>query len=491
MRLRPYQQKAITALRQLLIAKILRVILHSPTGSGKTEMGMELIRLALAKGKRIIFICNRIELVLQTSRRLWVAGIQHGIIQGENTHTNDEHVQVCSIQTIDRRGYPDADLVVIDEAHSTAGSKMYQRFMAHYKDVPQIGLTATPFAKGMAKVYPWGTMWEGITSAATIQELIADGYLVDVEIYAPSEPDLSKVKIVAGDYDEKQLGIAVDKQELIGDIVVHWQKLGNNKPTVCFATNIAHSKHIVESFLSIGVSAEHLDCYTQDDERRRILDRVLSGETKIISNVGILQEGWDFPACEVLILARPTRSLIRYIQMAGRILRPFAGKSIATVLDHSGTCRQLGFPTDDLPLTLDDGKPRDKKKEAKEEKEKKEKLPVICPQCSAVLVHTMSTCPRCGHELPRKKNTVEVMDGELVKFVKRKGKLVEMPNADRVKTYAELRGYARSKGFKEGWAWHKCRALFGSTPRETPPALTPGAETMKLIKYLNIRQANK
>jgi len=491
MQLRPYQTKAILSLGEIFYSGKKRAVLYSPTGSGKTLIALEIIRRAIAMAKRIIFLCNRIELVNQTSRRISRDGISHGIIQGSNTRMTYEPVQVCSIQSIDKRGYPEADIVVIDEAHGTASSKAYHRLMEHYKGKIIVGLTATPFAKGMSKEHTWGKLWEDITSAATIRELIDEGFLVDCDIYSPSEPDLSKVKIVAGDYNETQLGEAVDKEKLIGDIVVHWTKLAENKPTVCFATNIAHSKHIVEQFNAIGVSAEHIDCYTDDEERSNILSRVTSGKTKIISNVGILQEGWDFPACEVLILARPTRSLIRYIQMAGRILRPIEGKSKATILDHSGTCRRLGFPTDDLPLVLDDGKPRDKKEIAKEEKKKSESLPVLCPKCSALLSRKNIKCPRCGHELPKQKNTVETADGELVKMSKKKGKLVETPVADRNKIYAELRGYAQSKGFKDGWAWYKCKELYGSVPRERPNAVYPSEETLRLIKYLNIKNANR
>lgn len=490
MQLRPYQQAAISSLVKFVDAGKKRVVLYAPTGAGKTEIGMEIIRRALALKRKIIFVCNRIELVKQTSRRIERANIPHGIIQGSNTCMTWEPLQVCSIQSVDKRGYPAADFIVIDEAHGTAGSKAYQRLMEFYKDKYIVGLTATPFARGMAKTYPWGQMWEDITSAATIQELIGEGFLVDVDIFSPGEPDLSKVKIVAGDYNEEQLGVAVDKPELIGDIVLHWKRLANDKSTVCFATNIAHSKHIVEQFKAAGITAEHLDCYTNDDDRRKILERVMSGETKIISNVGILQEGWDFPACEVLILARPTRSLIRYIQMAGRILRPFKGKQKATILDHSGTCRRLGFPTDDLPLFLDDGKPKDKKVREKEERDRSKNEPIVCPSCSAVLAHSNSKCPRCGHEFPKNKNTVHTMAGDLVQLKKRKGKLLEMPTADRMKTYAELRGYARDRGFKEGWAWYKCKELFGSTPREKPFAVKPTDETLKLIKYLNIRRAH-
>lgn len=489
MQLRPYQTNAIAVLREILSSGKMRVILYSPTGSGKTEMGMELIRKALEKAKKIIFVCNRIDLVRQTSERVNAAGIQHGIIQGANTCMLWEPMKICSIQTLDKREYPDADLIVIDEAHGTAGSKAYQRFMEHFKNIPIIGLTATPFSRGMAKKYEWGQMWEDITEATTIRKLIDEKFLVDCDIYAPDEPDLSKVKIVAGDYNEEQLGVAVDKPKLVGDIVLHWVRLSNQKPTVCFATNIAHSKHIVEEFTKAGIIAEHLDCYTDNDERKKILARVKNGKTKIISNVGILQEGWDFPACEVMILARPTRSLIKYIQMAGRILRPFEGKEKALILDHSGTCRRLGFPTDDLPLKLDDGTRTDKEKRDAEEEKRKNTLPIICKQCSAVLVHSSSKCPKCGYQIPQKTQNITVQDGELVKVKAGKGNIAGISQVDRNRIYAELRGYASRKGFKDGWAFYKCQEIFGTVPRMAPSPIEPSSQTLKLVKHLQIRYA--
>lgn len=493
MQLRPYQAEAIGALKDFIICqRKRRIVIYSPTGSGKTEIGIDLIRTALGRGNRILFCANRIELVKQTSRRLRASNVDHGIIQGSNTSRVYEPVLVGSIQSLSRRGYPEADLIIVDEAHGTAGSNAYCKLMEHFKDRFIVGLTATPFAKGMAKAYPWGVMWEGMIAASTIQKLIDQGFLVDVDIFAPSKPDLSSVRIVAGDYDEHQLGEAVDKPKLVGDIVDHWKRLANNKPTVCFATNINHSKHIVEQFTSNGIPAEHIDCFTKQNDRDAILGRVVSGETKVISNVGVLAEGWDFPACEVLILARPTRSLTRYIQMAGRILRPAEGKTKALILDHSDTCVRLGFPTDDLPLDLDDGKPN-RSKNKKAGKDKDTPLPIVCPQCSAVVAHKHGKCPRCGYVWPVKKNNVEVKDGDLVKIKKgkvKKGKIVSMPTPERERVFSELLGYAAQHNYKSGWAYYKSKELFGSAPRRKLSAQPPTEGTLKLIKHLQIKNAH-
>ncbi len=458
---RAYQTEAVQNLRIGLSQGFKRQILSSPTGSGKTEIGMILVRGAIAKGKRVGFLCNRINLVGQTSARFFRAGISHGVIQGSNTSRTYENVIVASIQTVAKRGMPPVDFLIIDEAHGTAGSKDYRKVIAAHKG-PVIGLSATPFSKGLGKFYTElnGPLFEQMVIAATIQDLVDQGYLVDCDVYAPSQPDLSGVKLTAGDYNEKQLGEAVDKPKLVGDIITQWKKHADGTPTVCFATNIAHSRHIVESFIAAGVKAEHIDCYTSEDERSSILARVSGGETLVISNVGILTEGWDFPACKTMILARPTKSLIRYLQMAGRVLRPHEGKERALILDHSGTVQNLGFPTDDFPMILDDGKP----KQTTGSEKKEEKKPSKCPQCNYVK-KSGGKCPICGFQ-PHKQNTIEHEAGELVPLTKKeKAKAAKLTGLNKQHVYSELYRMREERGYKEGWVAQQYRSIFGVWPR--------------------------
>lgn len=460
---RPYQLDAVQGVRQCLAGGKRRIMLVLSTGAGKTECGMMIIKGAVAKGKRVAFLCNRINLVTQTSRRFFKAGIAHGVIQGENTSRTYENVIVGSIQTVAKRGLPDVDLIIIDEAHGAAGSKAYRSVMIAMAGKPCIGLTATPYSKGLGKHYDdlGGALFEDMVVAVTIQELIDQGYLVDCDVYAPSQPDLSKVKITAGDYNERELGEAVDRPLLIGDIVTNWKKYAEGTPTVCFATNIAHSRHIVEQFIAAGVRAEHIDCYTDEDERAAILARVACGETLIISNVGILTEGWDFPACKTMILARPTKSLIRYLQMAGRVLRPYAGKERALILDHSGTVQSLGFPSDEFPMELCDGKP---KQTTGSDKKQEEKKPSKCPSCSYVK-KTGGKCPVCGF-LPQKPNTTEHAPGELVPLTqKEKAKAAKLAGLDKQHVYSELLRMGQESGYKPGWVANQYRNIFGVWPK--------------------------
>ncbi len=461
MELRPYQVDAVKKARINFAEGVRRQLIYSPTGSGKTEIAINIIRSAVSKGKKVAFIANRIGLVEQAARRLHASGLDVGIIQGANTLNLSANVLVCSIQTVARRGMPDVDVIVIDEAHGCAGSRDYQRVIQSYSNIPIIGLSATPFSKGLGKEYEYGALFERMVVASTIRGLIDQGFLVDCDIYAPTDPDLTGVSVIRNsygekDYNEKELAIAVDKPGLVGDIVTHWKRLGEDKPTVVFASSIAHSKHISDRFNESGVMAEHIDAYTDSDERLEILGRVTSGKTKVISNCSLLAEGWDFPACGVMILARPTKSLTRWIQMAGRVLRPYPGKVRAIVIDHSGSAAELGYPTDDLPLELDDGSTRPESAK----KKKEEKKPSKCPSCQFMKAPGVHSCPRCGFA-PQKKPDIITDDGDL-KLLKRGTK---SSIGDKQSVYSQLLSEQLRCGYKSGWLAHTYKEIFGVWPR--------------------------
>jgi superfamily II DNA or RNA helicase len=175
--LRPYQAAAIQQLREGLMNGYNRQMLYGPTGMGKTAISVGLVKGARARGKRVAFLANRIQLIEQTAKIFQNYGIPCGVIQGENSRREYEHVLVCSIQTIARRGIPDVDFIIIDEAHGVAGSKDYRGIIETFAGKPVIGLSATPFAKGLGKHYDTlnGPLFERMIAASTIRELIEDG----------------------------------------------------------------------------------------------------------------------------------------------------------------------------------------------------------------------------------------------------------------------------------------------------------------------------
>lgn len=454
--LRHYQSSAIEKLREKIRSGLKRIVMVSATGSGKTRIAGEIIMNAARNGKRIAFVCNRIELVKQSVAAFEKLGIKCGIMQGMNTWDANAQVVVCSVQTMVRRKFNMFDILIHDECHTTASSKAYHKVIESHNNCIHIGLTATPWSKGMAMKHKWldgEPLWQDVVVAASIPMLIEQGFLVDCDIYAPGEPDLTGVKVVNGDYDKTQLGNAVDKAKLVGDIVKHWFKLASGEQTVCFAVNVAHSRHIVAEFQSQGIDARHVDGYMKPEERNPIIDAFRKGEFAVLSNCSMLAEGFDVPATSCCILARPTKSLIRYIQMVGRVLRPHDGKELARIIDHSGVVKRLGWPTDELPYELDDGKAKEAKK--------KENLPRVCPSCYAVYRPSLRKCPVCSFEPKPMPKTQEIEDGNLVQLSR---KATKFSMEDKQAIYSALLGWVREKGMKDGAAYHKFKSLIGHYP---------------------------
>jgi DNA repair protein RadD len=493
--LREYQQRLVDGIRASLQSGHRRIMAYLPTGGGKTRVATAITQMSLSKPKgRIIVLANRKQLVHQFAAALRSAGLDVGIAQGENTTGLHHRVIVASIDTVHARQYlfDDVALFIIDEAHACAGSEKYRALLFRYNRVPCIGLSATPFSPGLGKVYPemgGKPLFEDLVIGATVQSLVDDGYLTDIEIYAPGSPDMTGAKTYRtadGEQDFRQADIdeAADKPELIGDIVAHWLKLAKGSKTICFASSIAHSQHIVEQFRASGVTAEHLDCYMNDETRAEILGRFERGDFTVLSNVSLLSEGFDVPDTACMILARPTKSLTRFLQMTGRVLRPSPGKTHALLLDHSGSVERIGHPFDDLPLELDDGTAN---RSGKSKQERKKSEPKPCPKCKFVRDAGVHECPKCGFA-PTRQSDVEVAEGELVKL-DRKGKKPATPDRKQ-HVYSQLLQVCRARGYRPGWAANQYRAMFGVWPRGLREVeAAPTGELLSWLKSQHIRFA--
>ena len=186
--LRDYQHHAISELRSALTAR-LKPVLSAPTGSGKTRIASEIFALARIKHRRVCFCVPFLSLIRQTYRAFVEAGIDEreiGVIQGNNDLTDwSRPVQIASIDTLARRPkFPDADIVIFDEVHNN--SVVYQRWMESSPATYFIGLSATPWAAGMTK------LWDKMIIVSTVAELIEQGFLSPFKYYAPSVPDLDR-----------------------------------------------------------------------------------------------------------------------------------------------------------------------------------------------------------------------------------------------------------------------------------------------------------
>jgi len=487
MNLRPYQNKAIEDIRHHFSKGKKRILLVAPTGSGKTVIASSMMQKAKERSKFNLFVAHRRELVMQCSRKLSDFGLNHGVIMADKSPNTMADIQVASIQTFasrkDRDDFikPNADIVILDEAHRSV-SGQFTELLKVYPNSFIIGLTATPIrndGRGLGNIY------EEIVECGSIRELTAQGYLVPNRIVAPSIPDLQKIRLVAGDYEKRALDRKMNTRKLVGDIVSHWIKYGENRATVVFATSIAHSKHIANIFRQNGVPSGHIDSEQNELERETQLANLNSGKIKVLSNCQILTEGWDQPKISCVIIARPTKSYPMYLQMIGRTLRPYPNKKDTLIIDHSGCVYEHGFPEDAGNWTLSTKKPKTKDKI--KDPQPIEKQPFTCVRCDTVYAPNRDdyACPNCALIPTKKERIVLISEGRLVEMPKTK------PNAnDKQNFYAQLLFYCRQKGYKEGWASHTFKQKYGHFPhnKKTFPIAT-GKDVMSFIQHLNIRRA--
>ncbi len=457
--LRPYQSEAIENLRSTLRQGVRRVVLQSPTGSGKTRIASEIVNLARGKGNRVAFVVPAISLVDQTVEAFYAEDIREiGVIQSNHDMTDwSQPVQICSIQTIQaRKAYPACNTVIFDECHRLF--EAHKTWLKHpdWLNVPIIGLSATPWTKGLGKYF------ETLLKVTDTQTLIDSGHLSKFRVFATGHPDLSNVRQVAGDYHEGELSSAMQNGELTADIIKTYKEKWGKGKTLCFGVDKAHARLIQERFEFAGIPCGYQDAETTSDERKEIKRKFHNGDYEVVSNIQTLTTGVDWD-CRCLILARPTRSEMLYVQIIGRALRTAPGKEDALILDHSDTTSRLGFVTSIDRDYLDNGRPNAKA----EMREKKEPLPRECEACTYLMLPKARECPNCGH-MQKPVCAIIEQDGELVEIIpgqlRKVGKKKEWTEAEQRVFLAELKGYALEHGYKPGWAAMKYREKFGGFP---------------------------
>lgn len=474
--LRPHQIALLDETERAISAGYRRIMAQAPTGFGKTILASTIAGNILDAGKRMIFVVPALSLIDQTVEKFYREGIYDvGVIQADHVLTNYARpIQIASVQTLQRRIIPRADRVVIDEAHKWFAFYSDWLNRPEWSDVPFIGLSASPWTRGL------GRHFDKLIIGSTTSELIEAGYLARFRVFAPSSPDLSKVRTVAGDYHEGDLSNTMDQAGLVADVVDTWLDRGKGRPTLCFAVDRAHAKNLQQKLIAAGVAAEYIDAYTPAAERTAIAQRFERGEVEVVCNVGCLTTGIDWDV-RCIILARPTKSEMLFVQMIGRGLRTADGKDDCLILDHSDNHLRLGFVTDIHHDELDSGNAR-QKPEAKS----KEVLPKKCPKCTFLKLPKMSLCPSCGFK-PEPKCDVVNKAGELVEFEAR-ARPVRTTWAERQIFYAELKHFAIMREFKSGWAKHKFKEKFGDWPPREFEIAAPIKPSQSTLGWIRSRQ---
>lgn len=476
--LRDDQQQAIAALRLSLGKGNRRVVLQAPTGFGKTIVMAKMIVAARAKDRNVLVMVPRLSLVDQTITMIEEEGIsQIGVLQGKHPRTDlFAPVLVATPQTLPRRIIPDHfGLVLVDECHESHA--IVPKLMLQWPDVPFIGFSATPWAKGMGKI------WQDLRVAATTQDLIDRELLSRFRAYAPDEPDLTGVGTVAGDYEEAALGRIMSQHTLVGSVVETWLEKGEDRPTLCFAVNRAHARCLMERFRSVGIAAAYCDAHTDIIERDVIRRRFEAGEIRIVCSVRTLTTGLDWGVSGI-IDAAPTKSEMLHVQKIGRGLRIKPGTEDFLILDHAGNSTRLGLVSEIHHDRLDDGRNR---KAASVPR--KERLPSPCPSCG--VLHLGALCPQCGHVRQARSSVVEA-PGDLVEIT---GTQAAAPSPETLQSwFSGLLWLAREAGRNRGWASHVFRERFGhwpdgldNTPQPPSTAITNYAKS-RLIAYSKRKQ---
>ena len=263
----------------------------------------------------------RLSLIDQTLDRFEESGIDPmsvGVVQGDHPCSRPSApIQVCSLQTVMRRGRPNVDSVLVDECHLK--SKEIDAWMDEEPGKIFVGLSATPWARGMAE------RWDHLIVPATIKELTDEGWLSPARTFAPYHPDLSGVTVQMGDYHEGQLAKRMGAREIVANVVETWLAKAERRPTLLFAVDRAHADQLHNEFEAAGVASAYVDAFTERDERISIGRRLNSGLIEVICSVGTMSHGIDLDV-RCIVLARPTKSEMLYVQMIGRGLRMANGK---------------------------------------------------------------------------------------------------------------------------------------------------------------------
>lgn len=465
---REFQARAHEALREGFRQGRRKQILVAATGSGKTYCAMRLVYEALKKGKRATFVCDRTALINQTSAVADRYGLtNHAIIQADHWRRDTSMpFQIASIQTLDKRAYwPQSDLVIIDECHSTydAWKEYIQRTNAAV-----IGLTATPFTKGL------GLLFDGVVNAATMDELTRQGVLVPMRILDCVSPDMRGAATSGGEWTKK----AASERELkiVGDVVSEWQAHGENRKTIAFGPDIAYCKGLVQRFNDCGIGAAMYVCETPDSERLELLEEFSKPDPaiRILVSVAALAKGFDVPDISCVIDARPLRkSLSEAIQMWGRGLRSAPGKTDCLLLSFSGNIRRFYDDFVDVYFngcgTLDTAEKRDAV--VREDKDN-EFVPGGCPECGYKPFRRH--CLSCGFEkasLALEEGTQGVM--QEVRLGKKKLADSKADLWNQICTYAKT----HVRGKQSGWAFYKYQDITG----ERPPRAFPSFDDAPIV----------
>lgn len=496
--LRDYQVTAKNMIRESLKRGNKSICLVASTGYGKTVQSADICQAMIDGGRHILFLAPRRNLVDQTIAAFGKYGIHANTLMSGRDYDAYHPVTVGSIDTVMSRFgkhlptytcVEKAEAIFLDELHTYASEKRAEFVnLMRRKGKLIIGMTATPCSTGGGGLRH---ICDDLIIPITMRELIAQGHLLQPRYFSAARPDLSTVKSDSIDYNQHDLGEVFSDGKIMGDVISNWQRIAPGTSTVVFAPTRANAAELAGRFRAIGVPSAYVDANTPDDERQDIFDKMHTGELLVLCNVGIVSMGTDIPAIQTVVFATATKSVVKWMQGVGRILRPHGEQEHAFVIDHGGMSLnpRLGPVEDITDWSLTDPRTMQERIE-KNKQDKKEPKDIACANCGHVF-RSSHICPNCGHQMPQQKKAVEFHEATLKEVHRKKPeeKSAEkrnrtVPPAEKGYFYGELLGYAHEKGYKNGWAANQYRSRFGVWPNayDDAPARIPSATTLEWIR---------
>lgn len=472
---RAFQESAHGSLRDGLRDGHRCQMLMSPTGSGKTYLGLRIAHEALLRGKRAVFVCDRTTLINQTSKTADRYGLSaHGILQAANQRMNSSMpFQIASAQTIARREWPDADVIIVDEAHTQM--RAWTEYIPTCR-AAVIGLSATPFSVGL------GRLFSRMVNATTMHDLTQSGVLVPMRVLSCTRPDMTGAETSGGEWTEN--AAAERGMGIIGDVVSQWATHSERRKSIVFGATIAHCEELCRQFNQAGFMAALFTSYTTAAERESLLAEYRKPDStlRLLISVEALAKGFDVPDVGCVCDCRPLRkSLSTAIQMWGRGLRSSieTGKTDCILLDFSGNILRFKDDFEQIYFhglsTLDSGEKLDKaiRRDDEDDEDK------ACPECG--YTPFARRCMACGHEVTRPA-LIASEGGEMREVVMMRGKRM---GDDPAHVWAQVATYARGHSMpdkQQGRAAHLFRDITGKwPPYEWRIETTPGVEITRNV----------
>jgi DNA repair protein RadD len=402
--LRPYQEVAVSDACNAL-DKHGNTLIVAPTGAGKTIMLSALVGKRHEKGRRVLVIQHRDELVSQNKAKFEKVNpyITTSIVNGTVKHWDGEAV-FSMVQTMSRdrnlRDRPMFDMVVVDEGHHAAAPTYMKVINAVLEDNDSaeiVGFTATPNrgdGKGLRSVF------NNCAHQIELATLIREGFLVRPKSFVIDlgvGEQLDNVTKRGKEYDMEEVAAIMDRQVINDRIVSEWTEKASGRKTVVFCSTVSHAEHVCDSFINSGVKANFVTGETDKDERAQMLHDLEFGDLQVIVNVAVLTEGFDAPPVSCVILTRPCSQKGTMVQMIGRGLRildpelyPNTVKTDCIVMDFGTSIITHGGLDETANL---DGAHKSEGGEAPTK---------ICPDCGSEVSANTRICPICEHEFQKK-----------------------------------------------------------------------------------------